>query len=202
MEHEPEIDLPRLERKYVLMYLLDRLESLDRHQVQLLAEVLLKDSENGGPRPLTAVCHDANLKNGFSRDPFLRRVALSYSAVEMNKRYTSAVENPSDPPSPVDALAGSGPPRPVLKDLYSLQSLGSAYVVAHEASTRKVGTGSAGLAPQPGELKVSETFLLTNRGKAHADALRAIFDHIDWGNDDHIVVVDRSGASLQSLKSH
>lgn len=134
----PEIEVPQQERKYALMYLavvLDGLKRpLTRQDIHRLAAEIYSDSDLGEPRSLRETCEAAAIlpKGKASADPFLNHVALNYSKTEMDKvkKYSTEPRKPTDiPRSSVDVRAGEGPARPILKDLYSLESLGLIVVV-------------------------------------------------------------------------
>lgn len=187
------VDVPRVERKHVLLYLARRLEQLrrplDRPQVEAIAGVLEHDAQSKHVRPFTEVCHDAKLKNGFSRDPFLSRVAVRYDLDELGKTFPPFTDDPADPTGLVDALAGSGPPRPLLKELYSLESVGSTVVLSPPTPPLTLDELDDFLGRQ--------LFLPTSRGGAHADALHDIFARLNWGGDANLLLlVERSGSAI------
>lgn len=149
-----------LHRKHVLMCLVDTLGSVTRSQLEAVAQVLYGDVRQNRLRPLSEVCQEIELtelgKRRILRDPVLQRTALSYSAKEMEVVYSPMVTDPDDPPSEVDAIAGSGPARPLIRELYELACYGYA------VTPRK------------------DFFDITVRGRAHADVIRDTYRRTDW----------------------
>lgn len=177
----PEPDVPVLERKYVLTYLVAKFRRLPRQDVVSLAEQLYSDTTNGVPRPLKDICKAAGLLNGQAkppdRDSFFNRVALSYTTTEMEQIYSLTPHTEDDiPPRYVDLLAGDGPPRPLLKELYSLESLGEVVALTSTDDNQEV-------------------FVPTNAGAAHAEALQVIFRYLNLPANT-LVVVGRDSTTL------
>lgn len=142
------------------MCLVDTLGSVTRSQIETIALGLYHDTKLNRLRPLSEVYRETDLpRRGLQailRNPVLQRTALSYSAEEMERVYSPIVTDPEDPPSEVDAIAGSGPARPLIRELYELACYG--YAVA----PRK------------------DFFDITFRGRAHADVIRDIYRRTDW----------------------
>jgi hypothetical protein len=190
--HSPDLNVPRLERKYVLMYLLDQVGMLTRGQVDQLAEQLYQRSQRREPPiPIRETCHSAGIAttNGFDKDVFVNSVALDYGQLEMEQEYSlRPLEEGPVAPGLIDTLAGSGPPRPLLKELYSLAGLG-VVSVDREANT-------------------PEMFRLTHRGTAAAKALNVIFDALqpDLKKRNFLVIVGPNSTTLaqhrQEFKAH
>ncbi len=143
-----------LDRKYALMYLLTALEvyakkRLTSNDVSSLAQVIYNDTKEGKTRSLKEVSEEAGLLpvkdqkphsfgnaigqlifgrgDFFSEDIFLNHVALNYSQKEMEVKpedLTRPVQPGEVSSSYPGFRAGSGPARPLLIDLYRLDSLG------------------------------------------------------------------------------
>lgn len=180
--------IPDLERKYGLLYLVDFLRQLRRGQVEDLAAVLDTDSEQNKPRSLAEVARAASLlvdsvnRRRSVHDAFLSHVALSYTPEELHKQRRIGPIGPDDQPgSLVDSLAGSGPARPLVKEFYSLEGLG--LVTVRTAEGRR------------------ELFVPTTRGRAYAETLGDIFDHVVnfKGKRRFLAVVTRYQTSIQPL---
>lgn len=167
-----------LHRKHVLMCLVDTLGSVTRSQLEALAQVLYEDVKQNRLRPLSAVCQEIELsargKRRILRDPVLQRTALYYSAEEMEVVYSPIATDPEDPPSEVDAIAGSGPARPLIIELCELECY--AYAI------------------KPRSPSFDFTFDITASGRAHADVIRSIYERSDprrYGRPLQVVVIAR-----------
>lgn len=174
----PDIHIPKLGRKYVYDYMLSKAGSISRSGISHLAEQLYDDARLDRVQSLAASGVAAGILSikDVRGDSFLNRVALSYEREEMERPdedFTIPRKPTQQPRSLIDAIAGGGPARPLIRSFYSLESLGLANV-------QKVD----------GE----ELFVPTNRGRAHAQGLGFIFDYIDWqGRNDLVVAVGRRG---------
>lgn len=123
-----------LTRKYVLMCLVEQAHLLTRKQIEELAQDLYQDTLSSKTRPLASSCArsgilEARDQQAVFQNPILNRVALSYEQEEMERKIEDENGNvipwkPGQKPrSPVDWAAGSGPARPLIKELYSLYNL-------------------------------------------------------------------------------
>lgn len=143
-----------LKRRYVLAYLVNHIGSLSKDHVTLMADQLYLDSTNTRIRPLGAVAQHIGLP--VRKDSVLDNVTLKYSAYEMEQTYSITPRKASEPSRGlIDALAGSGPTRPLLEELYSLE--GFYYLAMHVADNQQI-------------------FVPLQRAKDHSEALRIIFD--------------------------
>lgn len=153
-----------LHRKHILMCLVDTLGSVTHSQLEAVAQVLYGDVKLNRLRPLSVVCQEIELpargKRRILRNPVLQRTALSYSAEEMEVAYSPIATDPEDPPSEVDAIAGSGPARPLIKGLYGLVSC-MQILVKENLGNHQVFSTSAG-------------------GRAHADVIRSTYERTDF----------------------
>lgn len=121
-------ELPPLPRKYGLLYLVVQLGSLARSDVPRLAQQLEHDVKEGFPRSLLETADAAQVTdhaNGYHDDPVLTQVALRYTEEEFTRGYSLDPRSPGERLRTLaDTRAGSGPERPLLKELYSLENLG------------------------------------------------------------------------------
>ncbi len=169
---------PPIDRKNVLMCLVDRFHHVSRSQVEALANVLYADAKQNRLRPLAEVCMEVPTLAmthtvAILGDLVLQKTALSYTPEEMERTYSSlVVDDEPDPPSEADAFAGSGPARPLIKALYSLDSTGQILVTRTAFSQHQ-----------------QDAFWITNQGMALAEAFRAIYAHIDWYRHGYPLIV-------------
>lgn len=186
------IDIPNIPRKYGLLYLVDRLGSMRRGQVEQLAAVLDTDMKQDIVRPLAKVSYDAQLVEAvhsreFDRDTFLNYAALSYDGTELHQEYSMEPRLPTEvwPRSPADLLAGGGSPRPLLLEMYSLKGIDL-------------------LAIRRDEDDGQEVFTPTSQGTALATAHREIFeDLVDFGGKrNFLVVMTRFDTNVQQYQHH
>lgn len=193
IEHKPHSgskevlpNIPDLERKYGLLYLVDQLGSLRRGQVEDLAIVFNADTQQDLIRPLaevsaTAQIAEADHQRRFNHDAFLNHVALSYSNDELHKpERTEPIQPGEEPRSLIDYLAGVGPARPLIKELYSLEAFGLVFVT----------TGEDG----------RELFIPTTRGRTYATTFGDVFDHVvNWKRQrNFLAVVTRFDTRVQA----
>lgn len=170
------VNVPKLERKYALLYVVDQLGTLTRRQVEDLAAVIDTNTQQGVVESLAEASHAAQLlKAGrhrkFFQDAFLNHVSLSYTTDELHKLPRTEPIAPNEQPrSLADFLAGDGSVRPLLKELYSLEGLGLVIVRTDEDSR--------------------ELFAPTTRGREYAITLGDTFDRIvNWDHQKNFMAV-------------
>lgn len=166
--------IPEITRKYAMADLLFRFGSLKRSEITRIAEELYKDVNFGlEKRTLASICASAGLidlenkkdRINLYQDPFLSHAVLLYSKDEMEfdpnwllQPHDLNDEN-TTPRTLDDHLAGGGPARPLLKDLYGLNQL---------SIVRR-------------DFKRGECFSLTeSKGVDFAEAFESIIDKYEW----------------------
>lgn len=187
-----ETGLPEITRHSTLIYLLVRLGPVNTEDIKRFSKELLKDTEAKIWRPLFEVCQSAELLNDHAqkrlfRDPVLNHIILHYYAEELkqvSEMQTLLTENrplqKNEAPLPVvDILAGSGPSRPLLKDLYKLVSF----------SEVSVSTDNLGL----------KCFSAMTTGKCYSEALKEVFEYRSLPKNDFILAYIRGALRIQKL---
>ena len=173
-------DLRHPERKTILLCLIQNIGILSREQVEILSQDLYQDTLNHVFRPLSQSCQrsgilDQRKQKEVSSSPILNRVCINYSQEEMERIFNPKPLEPDEESthSMPDFYAGDGPQRKLIKELYSLESLGEVININ-----------------QP----LQESFVVTNRGYAVAQTLQIIYSHRDWKKygDPLIVTTERS----------
>jgi hypothetical protein len=153
-----------VERSHILFYVAARLAvahvPLTRESVAVLADELSHDMDQPIPRTVRDILQSNpafRTTNTVRRDPFLKRIAIVLEKWEVDK-----ANNPNPPRNPIDSMAGSGPSRPLLKDLYSMVGIGN--LVANLPNGRADSPNRDG-----------ETFYPTNRGLSLARSMQLGF---------------------------
>lgn len=173
----------KLDRKSAMLYLVDQADAIDRETIEKLATRLTSRADSPQAEPLLAVYNAVVAKPqkhslfGWLRsDPVLARTAIK---LEESTQETDAPAEPPLIPQQIDTRAGIGPGRSLLKDLYALEALGMVNV-----------TTSNGDKPR------TEIFRSTPSGQTYAKSLRTIFNYLDWGKSNDLVVLDKNGYGL------
>lgn len=137
-------------RDVILGYITDSLGHINRTEIGQLAQQLYLDTAADKPRPISTVLKAAGLtresdtlhylrsfrgildqifvttlRSTHGHDILMSRVALEYTKEEMEAELDATPWHPEKPMrSVVDWLAGEGPARPLMLDLFHLESQG------------------------------------------------------------------------------
>lgn len=173
-EFKPKI--PDYDREYIVLYLLDKIGSLTRSEVKDLADTLranrnvvlsemLKKPRHSGVSRLRELLSKPTVDEGLSH------LVLSYDEKE------ETTDKPPEMWGPSDIWAGDGPARPLLKELYSLESARLVNVLGFRQDRGR-----------------DEMFRPTMAGQTFAKMMGIIFRSTQW--NDYIAEATRSGTRL------
>lgn len=174
-----QLDLPSQERKLVLLSLTTTLREkrITDTQIQQLAEVLYQDSLNGAIRPFSEVCLPLFSQEGSNRwikyHPVLSHTVLRYDPAEMEVDIAEILKPRKADEVPRgfgDLLAGGGPTRPLMLEMFHLEQ----WRLMDRKYDEKVG---------------STVFIPTYHGHALADAIKVIFEYNQF-LDKHDVLIE------------
>lgn len=178
-----ELDFPgfRIPRHYMLTVVLERGGFLNQTQIEQLSEAFYQDSATGIIRPLSEVYEAADLLNNANKefvtnDVVLTHTALRYEKDEMEQQPPGVWEKGSPLPGLVEELSGGGPARPLLLELYTLDSIGLAKCYTN----------------RDGETE----FNYTDQGRDYAMGLRVLYKFADWKGFDPLVVIGKDAQEV------
>ena len=163
----PETCVPPIPRREGLLYLVDCAGGIFRSELQQIAEHLqddaLAEDKGGTPRrTLGEICQEVpGLPERLGRDFFLSRAILRYESSELDQSYPETMQDESITFAAL--MAGSGPARPLVKELYSLEALSQINVIQTKGK------------------RPTEIFQTTIQGRSVARALRIIAENNPLG---------------------
>lgn len=170
---------PNIDRKYILLYLLDTCGSLTKAQIDRIAATLEEHKIGDPPQSSLTTLDKLRDAAGSSsaKDAQLDHLALGYTARELQKR--KPFPDPGEMRSFVDTWAGHGTSRILITELYSLNGLGD------------VDIRGGHTYPVTDDV----LFYPTAGGRDFAKALRNIFQRTEWG--EYVAIADRDGLRAQ-----